>query len=271
MKRIKSALICGLVLAFAGVSTLVVAEGAKMAATATVRSVHGTATYSVNGGGAMPLRPNMELTEGTTIVTGPDTTVDVQVNGKASTVRITANTTMNLKTMQDLGAGDSETMLDLKNGLILGSVKKISKDSHYEVNTPRGVAGIRGTDFEAIVTVNPDGSVTITIGSITGTVVAVAKVIIGGVPQTVSKTLTSGQQWTFPPGTLPAGSPIDLTPTAIPGPVLLNVPGGPPQIVNPTGPTTTVFVPPIPSNPSSNGGSGNSSSQQGGGGSQSED
>jgi hypothetical protein len=41
MKRIKSVLMCGLVLAFASVTTLVVAEGASHSTKATVRTVHG--------------------------------------------------------------------------------------------------------------------------------------------------------------------------------------------------------------------------------------
>jgi hypothetical protein len=42
----------------------------------------------------------------------------------------------------------SETLLDLKQGRISGTVKKLSAASKYEVKLPNGVAGIRGTIFD---------------------------------------------------------------------------------------------------------------------------
>lgn len=41
----------------------------------------------------------------------------------------------------------TETMLDLKKGSIFGSVKKQAAASRFEIKTPNGVAGIRGTWF----------------------------------------------------------------------------------------------------------------------------
>lgn len=41
----------------------------------------------------------------------------------------------------------TETLLDLKKGSIFGSVKKQAAASRFEVKTPNGVAGIRGTIF----------------------------------------------------------------------------------------------------------------------------
>lgn len=253
---------CGLVLAFAGVASLVVAEGTGHANTATVRSIHGTATYTVPGGQAMPLRPNMELDENTLIETGPDTVVDLTVNGRTSTVRITASTKVTLKTMEDLGAGDSETMLDLKDGQILGSVKKISKASKYEISTPRGVAGIRGTDFAVTVTQQANGLYSVTFTSVTGTVICVSDVTIAGTVTPVTKVLVNGQSWT-PPDT--ASSPQDPLLNAIvaalpsimnnfTGPGNIGAPGNPGTVSLPPPPAPPApYVPPVV-NPSSTGG-----------------
>jgi hypothetical protein len=39
----------------------------------------------------------------------------------------------------------TDTQLDLREGRILGVVRRLTAGSRYEVKTPRGVAGIRGT------------------------------------------------------------------------------------------------------------------------------
>jgi len=273
MKRIKSLLVFGLVLAFASVSTWVLAEGAKKATQATVRAVHGTATYSIAGGMPQPLRPNMELPEGSVIETGMDAQVDLQVNGRASTVRVEANTKMTLETMKSLGAGDSETMLNIKIGQAEGSVKKITKASKYEITTPRGVAGIRGTDWAVQVSQNADGTYNVTFTSATGTVYVVANINVAGVPTSVPKTLTTGQSWT-PPLSV-AGAP-DVPPTTVAladiiaacqaeaaangGGIIVTTPTGttPPGTPGSVGavPVITITVTPPPNpNPSSVGGS----------------
>ncbi|MGA3180587.1 MAG: FecR domain-containing protein [Verrucomicrobiota bacterium] len=273
MKRIKSLLVFGLVLAFASVSTWVLAEGAKKATQATVRAVHGTATYSIAGGMPQPLRPNMELPEGSVIETGMDAQVDLQVNGRASTVRVEANTKMTLQTMENLGAGDTETMLDIRIGQAEGSVKKITKASKYEITTPRGVAGIRGTDWAVQVSQNADGTYNVTFTSATGTVYVVANINVAGVPTSVPRTLTTGQSWTPP---LSVGGTGEIPPTtqaladiiaasqaaaaAGAGPVTVTTPGvnAPPGTPGSVGavPVITITVTPPPNpNPSSVGGS----------------
>jgi len=169
--------------------------------TATVRAVHGGAVYSIGGGAPQALRPNMILPEGATIQTEPDARVDLQVNGRTSKVRIEANTKMTLSTMEAFGEGvetNTETMLDLKIGTLLGSVKEISKNSRYEISTPRGVAGIRGAEFAVQVAQNGDGTYNVTFSSVFGTVYVVANVIIWGVPTPIPKVLTTGYSWTPP-------------------------------------------------------------------------
>jgi hypothetical protein len=262
MTKIKSVLMCGLVLAFAGATSLVMAAAAPKSTQATVRAIKGTATYSINGGPDLPLRPNMELDEHTLIKTGPDSQVDLSVNGRTSTVRITASTTVTLDKMLDLGAGDSETTLDLKDGLILGSVKKITKESKYEISTPRGIAGIRGTDFAVQVTQQGNGTYTVTFTSVTGTVIVVSNISINGVTTPVTKVLVNGQSWTPPATAASLQDPLITLYTAVAvniaigfsGPGGLNNGGAPGNVNLPPPPPPPVRTPPV-ENPSQTGGS----------------
>jgi hypothetical protein len=195
MKRTQIVLACVLVLALAGVTTLRSAEEGRKEGKATVRAVHGTVQYQdVQNGPWLPVKPNMRFAPGITIRTGPDGMADISVNGTASAVRLTNNTTLKIPTMFYVGSareGDTTTMLNLESGSVIGNVKKITANSRYEIVTPHGVAGIRGTDFlvEAIPT--PDGKFDVTFSSITGVITVSA--VINGV--TVTHTLTTGMSW----------------------------------------------------------------------------
>jgi len=100
-----------------------------------------------------------------------------QPSSEQNIVRVFENSALGIDklTMQQTGADEvTDTQLDLKAGRILGSVKKMSAASKYEVKLPNGVAGIRGTIYDisasgvvrvltgsvVIAYVNSDGSVT---------------------------------------------------------------------------------------------------------------
>src|SRR5665213_171655 len=193
MKRIQNIIVCALGLALAGVTSLHSAEEGRLEGKAIVRAVHGDVTYQENGSW-MPLKNNSELAAGVSIRTGAASTADIQVNGK-SAVRVTENTTMQIPTMTYTGTrreGDTETMLDLESGSVLGNVKKLSANSRYEIKTPHGVAGIRGTDFEVTVKPQGDGRFVVTFTSVTGQLI-VSAVVEGN---TVVKVLRTGESWT---------------------------------------------------------------------------
>jgi hypothetical protein len=66
-------------------------------------------------------------------------------------VRVWENSALGIDklTTMDTGADNvTETQLDLKAGHIMGTVKKLSAASKYEVKIPNGVAGIRGSLYE---------------------------------------------------------------------------------------------------------------------------
>lgn len=192
MKILKNLAVCLAAIALCGAVTVKSNEPGKAPAKATVRSVTGSATYTVNGM-SNPLKVNMELPEGATITTGPNSDVKMSVNGVTSAVDVRAETTISLAEMTKMGR-DSQTQLDLKTGSILGQVRKVAANSKYEIKTPRGVAGIRGTDFMVSVSALPGGGFSVTFSSITGTVFVTATLGPNNNVQTV--TLHDGQSFT---------------------------------------------------------------------------
>jgi hypothetical protein len=68
----------------------------------------------------------------------------------ANVVRMYENTVLGLDKLTSLQTGAdvvTDTQLDLRAGKIMGTVKKMSAASKYEVKYPNGVAGIRGTIY----------------------------------------------------------------------------------------------------------------------------
>jgi hypothetical protein len=195
MKRLVTIAAYLMVVVLVGVSSLKSAEPGQIKGKATVRTIKGAATYTKADGASGALKVNQELDPGDTVTTGPGSFVYLSVNGLSSAVRVAADTTLLLKTMDRTGSyrqGTTDTSLDLKVGTIQGQVKKVAGDSNYEIQTPHGVAGIRGTDFQVEVVSNGNGTYTVTFTSLTGTVVASA--VVNGQLQT--KTLSGGESWT---------------------------------------------------------------------------
>jgi hypothetical protein len=264
MKKLKLMVACALALAFASAMTLRAAEEGIKQGKATVRSVHGTVEYLDNNAW-LPVKPNMKFQAGVTIRTGPDGSADISVNGTASAVRLTNNTTLQIPTMSYVGTqreGDTTTMLNLQSGAILGNVKKITANSRYEIMTPHGVAGIRGTDYQVEAIPTSSGTFNVTFNSVTGVITVSA--VINGV--TVTHTLTTGMSWQIgdeSPKQVSSqveadfqGQILNMVQAIAPGATIGPVPGGnapapnnpnnPPPTANPqsTQPTTSTTQPP---------------------------
>ena len=172
MKKTQIIFACALVLTLAALATLRAAEEGQKEGKATVKTVHGKVEYLDNNVW-LPVHPNMKFSSGVSIRTGPtpDCSADISVNGLTSVVRLTNSTTLQIPRMSfvgDVREGDSTTMLNLVSGTVLGNVKKISANSRYEITTPHGVAGIRGTDFKVEAIPTEDGKFLVTFSSITG-------------------------------------------------------------------------------------------------------
>jgi len=117
---------------------------------AEVRAIRGSAVYSTPSTPAQPLKVNMVLPAGTTIKTGLDSGVDLFLGSSAGLIRIREQTTLALNTLTitDTGADTVvDVQLELPEGTILGNVNRLSAASKYEIKTPNGVAGIRGTRY----------------------------------------------------------------------------------------------------------------------------
>jgi hypothetical protein len=158
-------------LAVAAVTSVQAAQTGK----AVVRSVAGAAEYSVSGPW-MPLRVGQELEPGSTVRTANDSSVVLFLDQNGPLVMLTENTTLGIDklTFEPTGVDTIvETQLDLKSGRVVGIVRRLSTTSKYEVKTPTGVAGIRGTEYSisatgqvyvlsgsvVVVSVRADGSV----------------------------------------------------------------------------------------------------------------
>lgn len=114
-----------------------------------VVEVNGQASYS-DAGQFVPLKKDMTLNAGTSIKTGPNSSVIIYLSNNQSQLTIDASTTVNVDKLTSTKTGAdtvSETEMELKEGKITGNVKKLSRASTFNVKTPVGVAGIRGTAF----------------------------------------------------------------------------------------------------------------------------
>jgi hypothetical protein len=203
---------------------------------AVVRGVRGTANYSTDrGSNWKDLKVGTKLRQNSIIRTAPGATVDLFLNENGPVVRVTENTTLGIDRLTFDKAGPDtviETQLDLRSGRILGNVKHLAAASKYEVKTPQGVAGIRGTKYD----ISADGKVKITDGN------AVAVYVVGG---RTSSTPVGPNQVATPPTT--AGGQPGLAPLS-PAEVKAindNIPGGPPPPYGPVTPVTVLTVTPI--------------------------
>ncbi len=172
-----SMMVCGCFLTLVASAT---AQSVKPGV-ATVVRISGEARYSLGDGKWHPLVAGKILAAGSVVQTSPDATVDI-VLGKSvmmpqssapdrissapdsnvrgfitykpsaeqNTIRMTGDTVLAIDklTVSDTGVDSvSDTELDLRQGGIYNSVKKLSGASQYLIKIPNGIAGVRGTLF----------------------------------------------------------------------------------------------------------------------------
>ena len=244
MKNIKTLFAVVLLAALAVSANQAQAQPSKPGFATAIR-VRGIVTYSYGDGKWYPLVPGKYLPPGSSIHTGDNGTADIilgkslelpqakwvperigqapdapvrgmityKPSAEQNMVRLIPDTTLSIDrlTTTDTGADTvSDTELDLKEGKIFASVKKLSGASQYLVKIPNGVAGVRGTWFS----LGADGGVAVFESKSGGLLLAAT---LHGVPQTVQ--VNEGQMFvpalTPPPGG--GGGP----PTTIPIPVEL--------------------------------------------------
>lgn len=118
---------------------------------AQVKKVVGSATYTDAKGGG-PIKEGDILFQGVTITTGAGSYVDLDMGVNGNALRVEADSTLVLNKLDYTKAGETivNTQLEVKKGAAVANViNKLSKASKYEIKTPAGVAGIRGTVLRA--------------------------------------------------------------------------------------------------------------------------
>jgi len=151
---------------------------------AQVVRLKGHARYSSGTGTWQDIKVGTKIRPGDLVQTAADSYVDIVLGethgpsqiavGPAMTyqtkveqdiIRLTADTVLAFDKLAVMKTGADEvtdTQLDLRAGKIMGTVKKMSAASRYEVKLPNGVAGIRGTTY----TITAAGVVQVHSGSV---------------------------------------------------------------------------------------------------------
>lgn len=141
---------------------------------AQVMALAGDASFSAKGGPFMPLAVGTKLHQGDKVKTGPVSHVDIDIGGHVGLVQVAPQSLFIIETITITDAGEekvTETQLRIDEGAMYAKINKLGKGSRYEIATPKGIAGIRGTGVYATA----DGQITVLDG-----VAAVAYPIAGG-------------------------------------------------------------------------------------------
>ena len=161
------------------------AASGAIAGKAVVVKVDGAASYVGAKGADGAVRVGMTLHQGTSIITGTESSVILDLGENGETVVVRPNTTLSLDTLQLLPTGIEKiatTRIDLKRGSMAFSVKKLAAASKYEVKTANGVAGIRGSEgiiYATGVFVCLDGTLLVSVTNLTTGVVELFTVTRG--------------------------------------------------------------------------------------------
>jgi hypothetical protein len=221
MRQIRNFVIGLSVLTLASITTV---SAQTMDGIAKVVAKMGDARYFVAGDSTPhEVKVGMILKPGATIQTasGPGNYVDLVLNNASATapaagpgpsdishyqpkaeqdgIRVFENTVLAVDKLTRTQTGAdvvTDTEMDLKAGSILGTVKKLTPTSKYEVKIPNGVAGIRGT----IYWLSASGILRVVSGS-----VVMAYVGPGG--NVITQTVNFGEQFDTNTGLV---TPIDV-------------------------------------------------------------
>jgi len=148
------------------ISAAVAAHGEMKQGNAVVKTVTGSASYIDELGFSHPLAVGTVRKEGHTIKTGVDSSVDLFLDQNGPNVGLDSSSTLRLEKLayEKTSLGTKiDTLLDLKQGALYGSVKKLIAASRYEVKMPKGIAHVRGTEFYID---EKQGTVVVTAGSV---------------------------------------------------------------------------------------------------------
>jgi serpin B len=182
---------------FFGPVTKDFAQGLKVPGMGVVRTVHGKVEYA-KGDQWLAVKPNLPIVTGTILRTGPNSYVSLFLKD-TSAVRLESQTTMAIQELARSGTergADTETILDLKSGTILGdfgNFNRLAVNTRYVIQTSNGLARILGgVNFKIESAPQPEGVSRVTFTSVGGDLFCF--VSLDG--QNVTKALHSGECWT---------------------------------------------------------------------------
>lgn len=121
---------------------------------AEVKKITGTATVSKGTGAATTLAEGMVLGTGDTLSTGAGSVVDLWLGLNGDVLRVEPDSILKLDQLDvtHINPPVVNTRLNVtKGGITANVITKLASASRYEVRTPSGVAGIRGTIYNASV------------------------------------------------------------------------------------------------------------------------
>ena len=141
------------------------AQAAVEKGVARVVAIHGTPEVSFDGSSWAPLSRGERLQEGAWIRTSGGSVADLDLGRNGSQLRVMPESTLSFGALTYERTSVEtivNTQIDLQEGRVIGHVQKLSAASKYEVKTPAGVAGIRGTKFD----ISAEGKVVVSEGSV---------------------------------------------------------------------------------------------------------
>jgi hypothetical protein len=115
-----------------------------------VRQVEGTVTYN---GEPVALGTRLPVSStGADLVTADGATAELVVDDGIGTIDVSESTQLSVSGLNILRSGGKTTELSLNKGKVKVKVRDFNNpDSRFEVKTPSGSAGVRGTEFGTLV------------------------------------------------------------------------------------------------------------------------
>lgn len=106
------------------------------------------------------------LSNGSTLIVSPDSLIEVKTFRQVASPAIVEGSYQKF----DKEPSPSVTEIEVKRGKVVGEVRKLSPLSSYVIKTPVGMARIRGTVFTVGFVRNANGTVSMSIGCVRGSV-----------------------------------------------------------------------------------------------------
>ena len=141
--------------ALAVVTVISATQAASQQGKAAVTAIVGTAEYSTNGGAFMVLKVGTVLRAGSQVITGGGSHVDLYLGKNNGVARVAESSEVDVVklTYSDTGVDRViDTEFNVRKGhMQISAPDKMAPASKYEITTPKGMAGIRGTKFDIFV------------------------------------------------------------------------------------------------------------------------